>query len=203
MSRAVPPTVRERARERTCPKCRALPGQKCAPDRAGRSQLHRDRIYDARRSLEPLPPYRILPPDTDRVLMEWDPHTADTPVVSWHHSVLEDLAGYPYEAAALLWLALADAGMLRPDGPKLSNFMLGLILMPIDFLTGQEILEAVDRLAARGFINRTDPDDIRALEIDRDAIRIVGRRELDPRFLMQWNAAKASWPGPPPPQPEA
>jgi hypothetical protein len=134
--------------------------------------------------------------------MEWDPHTADTPVVSWHPSVLEDLSGYPNESAALLWLALAEAGMLRPDGPKLSNFILGLMLMPIDFLTAQEILEAIDRVAARGFIRRTDPDDMCAIEIDHNAIHIIGRRELDPRLLMQWNAAKASWPGPPVPHPE-
>ncbi|WP_435846648.1 zinc finger domain-containing protein [Streptomyces chrestomyceticus] len=59
-SRAVPPAVRERARARTCPDCRAVPGQKCAPDRAGRSQLHRGRIRDA----EPgAAPRRALRPD--------------------------------------------------------------------------------------------------------------------------------------------
>ncbi|MET9079945.1 hypothetical protein ABZX95_49675 [Streptomyces sp. NPDC004232] len=130
--------------------------------------------------------------------MEWDPESADTLVVSWHHAVLQDLSPYPYEAAALLWLALDQAGVLRPDGPKLSNLMLGLTLMPIDFLSGQEILEAVDQLVARGFIDRADAENI---YVNHDAVRIVGRRELDPRFLMQWNAAKAEWPGARPPQP--
>lgn len=36
--------------------------------------------------------------------MEWDPHTAGTPVLSWHPSVLEDLTGYLHESAARLWL---------------------------------------------------------------------------------------------------
>lgn len=82
MGRAVPPAVRARARARTCPRCRAAPGQKCAPDRAGRCQLHSDRIHAAHLSLQPLPPRRILPPEEDRVLMEWDPGRADTPVLS-------------------------------------------------------------------------------------------------------------------------
>ncbi|WP_455567545.1 zinc finger domain-containing protein [Streptomyces bobili] len=69
VSRAVPPVVRERARIRSCPNCHAAPGEPCTPDRAGRSQLHRGRISDARRALEPMPLYRILPPDADRMYM--------------------------------------------------------------------------------------------------------------------------------------
>lgn len=49
-----------------------------------------------------MPPYRILPPDAGRMYMELDPTDADTLVVSWHRDVLEVLAAYPYEAAALL-----------------------------------------------------------------------------------------------------
>ncbi|WP_420543149.1 zinc finger domain-containing protein [Streptomyces katrae] len=73
MSRAVPPAVRERARSRSCPPCRARPGEKCAPDRAGRSQLHRGRIRDAQQPMEPLPTFRILPRDEDRVFRELQP----------------------------------------------------------------------------------------------------------------------------------
>ncbi|MGW7489448.1 zinc finger domain-containing protein [Streptomyces sp. NPDC054786] len=83
MSRAVPPTVREKARTRTCLHCRAAPGEECVPDRAGRSRLHPGRIQDAERALAPLPPYRILPPDMeqDRKHFELDPDSADTLVV--------------------------------------------------------------------------------------------------------------------------
>ncbi|PLW71454.1 hypothetical protein C0036_17780 [Streptomyces sp. DJ] len=35
-----------------------------------------------------MPPYRILPPDENRVFMELQPAAADTLVVSWHKDVL-------------------------------------------------------------------------------------------------------------------
>ncbi|WP_455679991.1 hypothetical protein [Streptomyces scabiei] len=199
VSRAVPPAVRERARARSCPDCRAVPGEKCAPDRAGRSQLHRGRISDARRALEPMPPHRILPPEADRMYMELDSTDADTLVVSWHKDALEALAAYPYEAAALVWLALKQADVLRPGGPKMNNFGLALILMPLDFLTDGEVRDAVERLTARGFLERAGKDSV---YIDPVAIRMIDRRELPARFLMDWNAAKASAPIPGPlPQP--
>ncbi|GHE33842.1 hypothetical protein GCM10017771_51080 [Streptomyces capitiformicae] len=195
----MPPAVRERARARSCPDCRAAPGEKCAPDRAGRSQLHRGRISDARRALEPMPPYRILPPKADRMYMELDSTDADTLVVAWHKDALEALAAYPYEAAVLLWLALKQADVLQPGGPKMNNFGLALILMPIDFLTVGEVREAVERLTARGFLERAGEDGV---YIDPVAIRVIERRELPARFRMDWNAAKASAPIPGPP-PEA
>ncbi|MDX3213967.1 hypothetical protein PV318_00110 [Streptomyces sp. ME02-6991-2B] len=150
-------------------------------------------------SLQPLPARRILPPEEDRVLMEWDPGTAETPVLSWHPEVLQDLCSTPDEVATLLALTLAEAGMLRPEAPPPGNFVLGLMLVPVSYLSAQEIHENADRLAARGFLRRTGPGDIRSVDIDPNVIRIIGRRQLDPRLLMQWNAAKASWPGPPVP----
>ncbi|MGX1266892.1 hypothetical protein RKD18_000086 [Streptomyces phaeoluteigriseus] len=195
MSRAVPPAARERARARSCTNRRAAPGEKCAPDRAGRSQLHRGRIWDARRALEPMPPHRILRLDADRMYMELDPTDADTLVVSWHTDALEVLAAYSYEAAALLWLALKQAEVLRPDGPKISNFGLALILVPLDFLTVGEVPESVERLTARGFLERAGEDSV---WIDPVAIRVIDRRDLPARFRMDWNAAKASAPVPGP-----
>lgn len=131
--------------------------------------------------------------------MELDSTDADTLVVSWHKGALEDLAAYPYEAAALQWLALKQAKVLRPDGPKMNNFGPALILMPLGFLTDGEICEAVERLTARGFLERVGEDGV---SIDPVAIRVIDRRELPARFLMDWNAAKASAPIPGPP-PEA
>ncbi|MDX3077871.1 hypothetical protein [Streptomyces sp. MI02-7b] len=134
--------------------------------------------------------------------MEWNADAADTPIVSWHPEVVRDLCDSPDEIATLLWLTLAEAGMLRPEAPALSNFVLGLMLMPLRYLTNQELHEAVDRLAARGYLRRMDSNDIDAVTVDPNVVQIIKRRELDPRLLMQWNAAKASWPGPPVPHPE-
>ncbi|WP_437080969.1 zinc finger domain-containing protein [Streptomyces sp. enrichment culture] len=64
----------------TCPDCRAAPGEKCAPDRAGRSQLHRGRIRDAEQAMQ-VPVHRILPSAADRHFMPLDPDCADTLVV--------------------------------------------------------------------------------------------------------------------------
>ncbi|ALV39318.1 hypothetical protein AS200_45380 (plasmid) [Streptomyces sp. CdTB01] len=150
-----------------------------------------------------MPPHRILPPDVDRMYMELDPTDADTLVVSWHTDALEALAAYPYEAAALLWLALKQAEVLRPDGPKISNLGLALILVPLDFLTVGEVLESVERLTARGFLERAGEDSV---WIDPVAIHLIDRRDLPARFRMDWNAAKASAPVPGPPaepEPEA
>ncbi|MEW1701120.1 hypothetical protein [Streptomyces sp. NPDC091278] len=82
MSRSFPSEVRERARQRTCPECRARPGDKCAPDRAGRSQLHRGRLHDAQASLQPLPPHQLLTPTHDRHFNEVNPGDRNTLVVS-------------------------------------------------------------------------------------------------------------------------
>jgi hypothetical protein len=143
-----------------------------------------------------MPPHRILPPEADRMYMELDSTDADTLVVSWHKDVLKALAADPYEAAALLWLALKQAGVLRPGGPKMNNFGLALILMPLEFLTAGEVGEAVERLTARGFLERAGKDSV---YIDPVAIRVIDRRELPARFLMEWNAEKANAPIPGPP----
>lgn len=95
MTKAVAPAVREAALTRTCPECRAAPGQKCAPGPGGRSNLHRHRILDAKQALEPMPPYQILPPDGDRTFMEMDPDDADTFVFSVHHDVMASLVLCP------------------------------------------------------------------------------------------------------------
>ncbi|MGW4951551.1 hypothetical protein [Streptomyces parvulus] len=147
-----------------------------------------------------MPPHRILPPEADRTYMELDSTDADTLVVSWHKDCLSALTRYPYEAAALLWLALKQAEVLRDGGPKMNNLGLALILMPIDFLTGDEVLEAVARLAARGFLERADENSV---YIDPVAIRVINRRALPARFLMDWNAAKANAPIPSLPSGEA
>jgi hypothetical protein len=120
VTRAVPPTVREKARSRTCPNCRAAPGEKCTPDRAGRSQLHRGRIRDAEQAME-VPPYRILPPDADRHCMELDPDCADTLGVSLHKDVVRELARSHYEAAVLLWLLLEQVGADRSEKLMIKN----------------------------------------------------------------------------------
>ncbi|MEU0950290.1 hypothetical protein ABZ379_47830 [Streptomyces canus] len=146
-----------------------------------------------------MPPHRILPPEADRMYMKVDPADADTLVVSWHKDVLEALVASPYEAAVLLWLALQEAEVLQPGGPKMNNFGLALILMPLDFLTVGEVHEAVERLTARGFLERAGQDSV---YIDPVAIRVIDRRELPAQFRMDWNAAKASAPNPGPP-PEA
>ncbi|MEU0110649.1 hypothetical protein ABZ313_35535 [Streptomyces sp. NPDC006251] len=148
-----------------------------------------------------MPPHRILPPLGDRMYMELDSTDAETLVVSWHKDAVGALAAYPYEAAALLWLALEQADVFRPDGPKMNNFGLALILMPLNFLTVGEVGEAVERLTARGFLERADEDSV---YIDPVAIRVIERRELSARFRMDWNAAKAGAPVPGPlPEPDA
>ncbi|MCM1969422.1 hypothetical protein [Streptomyces sp. G1] len=162
-------------------------------DRAGRSQLHRGRIRDAQQAMEP-PPYRILTPDGDRVFMELQPGAADTLVASWHQGVLDELAPYPYEAAALMRLAL-----LQAEAKTLSNFAVALVLMPLQFITVGEALEAVDRLAARGFVERADATHV---SVNALALDVIERTELTPQFRMEWNAAKASWSGPTPLMPE-
>ncbi|MCY0930911.1 hypothetical protein OTB20_32910 [Streptomyces sp. H27-H1] len=195
MSRAVAPAVREKARTRTCPDCQAAPGEKCAPDRAGRSQLHQGRIQDARRAMTPLPPFRILPPgtDQDRRFMELDPDSVDTLVVSWHQDLLPELHTSPYEATALLRLALKQAELHRPGGPpEIRNFQLGFLLAPLNFLTPGEFIEAVDRLEARGFVERVGD---RGVWINPVAVRVVERRDLPARLLMKWNADRVDWAG--------
>lgn len=199
MSRAVAPALREKARTRTCPDCQAAPGEKCSPDRAGRSQLHQGRIQDARRAMTPLPPYRILPPgtDQDRRFMELDPDSADTLVVSLHQDVLPELYTSPYEATALLWLALKQAELHRPGGPpEIRNFQLDFLLAPSLFLTPGEFTEAVDRLEARGFVERVGA---KGVWINPVAVRVVERRDLPARLLMQRNADRATWAGSPTP----
>jgi hypothetical protein len=141
--------------------------------------------------MEPLPPYRILPADEDRVFMELQPEMADTLVVSWHKEVLNDLAPYPYEAAALLRLAL-----LQAEARTFDNFAVALCVMPLEFITPEETLEAVDRLIARGFVERVDTTYV---SVNALALDIIERAVLPAQFRMEWNAAKTSWPGPTPP----
>jgi hypothetical protein len=141
--------------------------------------------------MEPLPPYRILPPDEDRVPMELQPGLADTLVASWHNDVLLDLAPYPYETAALLRLAL-----LQAEARTFGNFALALCLMPLEFITVDEACEAVDRLIARGFVERVDDTYV---SVNALALDIIERAVLPAQFRMEWNGAKASWPGPTPP----
>ncbi|MGW8881699.1 hypothetical protein ACWGRV_27115 [Streptomyces sp. NPDC055663] len=87
--------------------------------------------------------------------MELNPGCADTLVVSWHKDVLWELSSSPYEATALLWLALEQEGLRRPgEPPEIRNFQLGFLLAPVFFLTPSEFVEAVDRLDARGFVER-------------------------------------------------
>lgn len=197
MTRAVAPAVREKARGRTCPECRAAPGEKCAPDRAGRCQLHRGRIRDAEAALR-VPVYRILPPDADRQFMPLDPDCADTLVVSLHKDVIAELARSHYEAAALVWLVLEQAGQERGTVLDVKNLLVAIFLMPLDWLAPGEVLEAVDRLAARGFVERVGD---RGVRVNSLAACVIERRALSARFLMEWNAAKAPGEGAPMPRP--
>ncbi|WP_333750116.1 hypothetical protein [Streptomyces sp. IBSBF 2394] len=138
--------------------------------------------------MDPLPPYRILPADEDHVFMELQPEMTDTLVVSWHKDVLNDLTPYPYEAAALLRLAL-----LQAEARTFDNFAVALCLMPLEFITSEEALEAVDRLIA---VERVDTTYV---SVNALALDIIERAVLPTQFRMECNAAKASWPGPTPP----
>ncbi|WP_385625508.1 hypothetical protein PXH67_43195 (plasmid) [Streptomyces sp. P8-A8] len=126
--------------------------------------------------------------------MELDPGCADTLVVSWHKDVLRELFSSPYEATALLWLALQQEGLRRPgEPPEIRSFQLGFLLAPVFFLTPGEFVEAVDRLDARGFVERVGA---RGVWINPVVVRVLERREMPARLLMEWNADKVSWPGP-------
>ncbi|MCX5166237.1 hypothetical protein OOK39_45205 [Streptomyces sp. NBC_00264] len=126
--------------------------------------------------------------------MELDPGCADTLVVSWHKDVLRELFSSPYEATALLWLALQQEGLRRPgEPPEIRSFQLGFLLAPVFFLTPGEFVEAVDRLDARGFVERVGA---RGVWINPVVVRVLERRKMPARLLMEWNADKVSWPGP-------
>ncbi|MER6047236.1 hypothetical protein ACFC0M_20210 [Streptomyces sp. NPDC056149] len=125
--------------------------------------------------------------------MELDPDVADTRVVSLHKDVGQELMRHPYEMAALVWLALAQAEVRGSDELTINNMFLALMLAPLGFLKSQEVLEAVDRLTARGFVQQSEPGHF---YVDPVAIRVQEGRELPARFLMEWNAAKAKWPAP-------
>jgi hypothetical protein len=144
-----------------------------------------------------LPPYRILPPDADRHFMELDPENADTLVVSLHKDVVRDLARSQYEAAVLLWLVLEQAGTDRAEQLEIKNLGIGFFLMPLDFLSPEEVFEAVDRLAARGYVERVGA---RGVRLNPLAACVIERSMLPARFRMEWNAAKAGWPGAPLPE---
>jgi hypothetical protein len=147
-----------------------------------------------------VPVHRILPSAADRHFMPLDPDCADTLVVSLHKDVVAELARSHYEAAVLLWLVLEQAGQERATVLNLKNFQLAFFLMPLDYLASGEVLEAVDRLAARGFVERVGD---RGVRVNSLAACVIGRRELPARLLMEWNAAKAAWEGAPMPLPPA
>ncbi|WP_159064130.1 hypothetical protein [Streptomyces canus] len=130
--------------------------------------------------------------------MPLDPDCADTLVVSLHKDVVAELARSHYEAAALLWLVLEQAGQERATVLDVKNFQVAFFLMPLDYLAPAEVLEAVDRLAARGFVERAGD---RGVRVNSLAACVIERRELPARLLMEWNAAKASWEGAPMPAP--
>lgn len=67
--------------------------------------------------------------------------------------------------------------------------------MPLDLLTVGEVLGSVERLTARGFLERAGEDSV---WMDPVADRVIDRRDLSARFRMEWNAAKASAPVPGP-----
>ncbi|MFF1691692.1 hypothetical protein [Streptomyces sp. NPDC058254] len=184
--------VRAKALQRTCPTCHAAPDQKCAADRAGRLRLHRDRIRDAEQALEPLPPRYLLSRDGDRTFMEVDPEAADTPVVSVHRDVLRELTCYPYEMGVLMRLALLEAGAFDDDGPRLKNLVLAFCTGAVNFLAHEEVVEAAERLVARGFVRLLEDGTVAA---DQAAVDIIRRPALSASFRMEWNAAKAAWPG--------
>ncbi|WP_438490709.1 hypothetical protein [Streptomyces sp. S186] len=129
--------------------------------------------------------------------MELDPDAADTLVLSMHKEAMRDLVHYPYEAAALIRLALGRAEALAPHGLVINNLGLGLLLSPLGYLTADELHESVDRLAARGFVHHVDA---KRVSIDPIAICVINRQDLPAQFRLDWNAAKASFPNPTQPE---
>ncbi|MGA5442220.1 hypothetical protein ACPCKW_22245 [Streptomyces griseoincarnatus] len=130
--------------------------------------------------------------------MELDPDSADTLVVSFHKDVVRELARSHYEAAVLLWLVLEQAGAERDEALMIRNFQIAFFLTPLDFLSHGEVLEAVDRLAARGFVERVGSTGVR---INPLAACVIERGALPAQVRMEWNAAKVAWAGAPLPTP--
>ncbi|MFF2374910.1 hypothetical protein ACFVUW_11060 [Streptomyces xiamenensis] len=135
--------------------------------------------------------YQVLPPAADRVYMELDPDDVETLVVSVHEDVMGALTRFPNEVAALLWVALEQAGQDREVELELRNLLLLILLVPMHLVSGAEVMEAVDRLTARGFLERTGP---RGVLLNPEAVRIIERKELPARTRLEWNAAKAACP---------
>ncbi|MFI5867230.1 hypothetical protein [Streptomyces sp. NPDC051546] len=152
------------------------------------------RIQDARRAMAPLP-LRWLLPDTgeDRKLLPLDADSVDTLVVSLHPHLLREFSNSPYEAAALLWLVLLNAEQHHPAGKaKVRNFQLGFLAAPAYFLTPGEVLEEVDRLEARGVVERVGDSGV---QLNPAAVRLLEYREVPARRRLEWNAERAAWAG--------
>ncbi|MFD9459231.1 hypothetical protein ACFWBC_40030 [Streptomyces sp. NPDC059985] len=86
--------------------------------------------------------------------------------------------------------------LLQAEARTFDNFAVALCLMPLEFITADEAAEAVDRLIARGFVERVDDTYV---SVNALALDIIESAVLPAQFRMEWNAAKASWPGPTPP----
>jgi len=143
-----------------------------------------------------MPLYRILPPDADRRFWELNPESADTLVVSLHQDAWRDLtcSSAHYEAGALLRIVLGQAAAERDTDLVSSSFQVDFCLGAIDLLSPGEVLEEVDRLVARGYVERVGP---RGVRVNPLVARVIERSEVPARIRMAWNAAKADWSGHP------
>ncbi|WP_322872281.1 hypothetical protein [Streptomyces goshikiensis] len=138
--------------------------------------------------------HQILP-DTgdDRTLLPFDVDSVDTLVVSLHPHLLREFSNAPYEAAALLWLVLLEAEQHHPkEKSKVRNFQLGFMAAPAYFLTPGELMEEVDRLAARGVVERVGGSSIR---LNPAAVCLIEYKQVPARRRLEWNTERAAWAG--------
>lgn len=79
------------------------------------------------------------------------------------------------------------AGAGHPRREQRPGVALALCLMPLEFITADEAVEAVDRLIARGFVERVDSTYV---SVNALALDIIEGAVLPAQFRMEWNAAK-------------
>ncbi|GAA4989799.1 hypothetical protein GCM10023205_71240 [Yinghuangia aomiensis] len=192
MTPKLTPELRAAAMTRTCPHCHAAPAERCAPDRAGRSRFHGDRIRDAERTLQPSPPHYLLAPGGDRMYLPLGgTERRDHLVVSLHRDVRRILR-FDHDELAVLILRVLDRAIRdwgNDERLLVSNPMLLIMLNPVTWRSPAEIDHAHLRLAARGFVSI----DAHAVTVPPLVAEISAHNDLPPRLRQQWNSAKAAW----------
>ncbi|GGV50654.1 hypothetical protein [Streptomyces spectabilis] len=133
--------------------------------------------------------HRILPKDGTRHFVPLNPDHADTLVLSLHKDVIGELVGAPYEVSALLSLTLEQASQERGCLLDIKSPISAIFLAPLMLLSPGEVAEAADRLAARGFVERVGDQGV---HVNALTACVIEPRQLSARFLMEWNAAKAT-----------